>query len=226
MIKRALLWVLVAGTLAGAALAAAGGARDVLDTPALKSAMASRSLLNGLALAGDRIVAVGQRGHVLLSDDGGRTWKQANVPLSSDLVAVSFPGPKSGWAAGHDGVVLRSTDAGATWSRQLDGRKVGEAMVEYCTREARPGDARQAAGLEEAKKFAAQGAENPFLDVWFENETPASPSAPSDWRCVPVTAARPGSRCCTWWTTRRRCTCTRCAASVARSTSPASRAWC
>ena len=172
MIKRALLWASAAALSAGLALAAAGDAsRDVLDTPAMKSPLAQRTLLNGLALAGERIVAVGQRGHVLLSDDGGRTWKQAEVPLSSDLVAVSFPGPKSGWAVGHDGVVLRSTDAGATWSRQLDGRKVGEAMVEYYTREARPGDARQAAALAEAKKFAAQGAENPFLDVWFEDES-------------------------------------------------------
>ncbi len=172
MFKRALVWSLAAAMSAGVALAAAGGAsRDVLDTPAAGSALASRSLLNGLARAGDRIVAVGQRGHVLFSDDGGRTWKQAEVPLSSDLVAVSFPSAKSGWAVGHDGVILRSTDGGATWIRQLDGRKAGEAMVEFYGREAKPGDARYAAALDEAKKFAAQGAENPLLDVWFENET-------------------------------------------------------
>jgi photosystem II stability/assembly factor-like uncharacterized protein len=172
MFKRALFWALAAATFAGVAFAAAGGAsRDVLDTPSVKSALASRNLLNGLALAGERIVAVGQRGHVLFSDDGGKTWKQAEVPLSSDLVAVSFPSAKSGWAVGHDGVILRTTDAGATWTRQLDGRKAGEAMVDFYAREAKPGDARHAAAAEEAKKFAAQGAENPFLDVWFESET-------------------------------------------------------
>lgn len=171
MFKRALFWAIAAAAAAGVALAATGGTRDVLDTPAARSALASRSLLNGLALAGERIVAVGQRGHVLLSDDGGKTWTQAEVPLSSDLVAVSFPGPKSGWAVGHDGVILRSTDAGATWTRQLDGRKAGEAMVDHYGRETGSGEARQAAALEEAKKFAAQGAENPFLDVWFENDS-------------------------------------------------------
>jgi photosystem II stability/assembly factor-like uncharacterized protein len=171
MFKRALISALAATTFAGVALAATGGTRDVLDTPSVKSALASRSLLNGLALAGERIVAVGQRGHVLFSDDGGKTWKQAEVPLSSDLVAVSFPSAKTGWVVGHDGVILRTTDAGATWTRQLDGRKTGEAMVEFYAREAKPGDARTAAAAEEAKKFAVQGAENPFLDVWFENET-------------------------------------------------------
>ena len=54
--------------------------RDVLDTPAVKSPLAVRALVNGLAIAGTRIVAVGQRGHVLLSDDAGKSWQQAEVP--------------------------------------------------------------------------------------------------------------------------------------------------
>ncbi|MBK9243285.1 MAG: glycosyl hydrolase [Burkholderiales bacterium] len=173
MLKRALLWAIGAATAAGVAIAAAAGNgfRDVLDTPALKSQLASRALLNGLASAGQRIVAVGQRGHILYSDDGGENWTQAEVPLSSDLVAVAFAGEKSGWTVGHDGVVLRSTDAGAAWTRQLDGRSAGALMLDYYTREAKPGDGRLAAALDEAKKFAAQGAENPLLDVWFESET-------------------------------------------------------
>src|SRR5262249_19097658 len=77
---------------------------------------------NGLARAGERVVAVGQRGHVMYSDDAGASWKQANVPVSSDLVAVTFPTPTHGWAVGHDGVILHSADAGATWTRQLKGQ--------------------------------------------------------------------------------------------------------
>lgn len=172
MFKRALPWAIAAALSAGLAFAAAGGASsDVLDTPAAKSPLASRALLNGLATAGQRIVAVGQRGHVLTSDDAGRNWKQADVPLSSDLVAVAFPTATTGWAVGHDGVVLRSTDAGATWVRQLDGRQAGAAMVEHYERHSKTAEPRLAAALEEAKKFAAQGAENPLLDVWFDNES-------------------------------------------------------
>lgn len=114
--------------------------RDVLDSPASLSGLAPKGLLNGLARAGSRLVAVGQRGHIICSDDEGRTWMQAQVPVSSDLVAVAFTNASLGWAVGHDGVILHSVDSGATWQRQLDGRSAG------------------------------QNAENPLLDVWFANE--------------------------------------------------------
>jgi len=39
---------------------------------------------------GQRVVAVGQRGHVLFSDDTGKSWQQAEVPVSADLVAATF----------------------------------------------------------------------------------------------------------------------------------------
>jgi photosystem II stability/assembly factor-like uncharacterized protein len=169
MQRRTLLRALAAGgalpLAAGLAHAAAPASpwRDVLDTPAQKSALASRNLLTGLARAGQRVVAVGQRGHVLLSDDDGRNWQQAEVPVSADLVAVQFPTATHGWAVGHDGVVLHSADAGKTWTRQLDGRSLGEVLVAHYTKS---GDDKW---LAEAKRFAAQGAENPFLDVWFDD---------------------------------------------------------
>ena len=173
MFKRTAAWALTAAVI-GTALAdapAGSPSQDVLDLPAAKSPLASRALVNGLAFAGDRLVAVGQRGHVLLSDDQGKSWRQAEVPATSDLVAVTFPTPTDGWAVGHDGIVLRSADAGATWTRALDGRKVGALMVEYYQREAaNVGDAKRAAALlAEAERFAAQGPENPFLDIAFEN---------------------------------------------------------
>lgn len=105
-----------------AATAAPGAWADLLDAPAVKSPLASKGLLNGLALAGSRVVAVGQRGHILVSDDNGRSWQQADVPVSSDLVAVHFPHPQAGWAVGHDGVILRTEDGGRSWKRQRDGR--------------------------------------------------------------------------------------------------------
>jgi photosystem II stability/assembly factor-like uncharacterized protein len=173
MLRHVLVAALAAGALAAlATVAPANGWRDVLETPAAKSPLAPRALVNGLALAGARIVAVGQRGHVLLSDDQGRTWRQADVPASSDLVAVAFPTATQGWAVGHDGIVLRSTDAGATWARVLDGHQAGKLMVEHYKREAVAGDAAKTETLlKEAERFAAQGAENPFLDITFENET-------------------------------------------------------
>jgi len=90
------------------AAAASGNFRDVLDTPARASAYAAKSLLSGVANAGQRVVAVGQRGHIVYSDDGGQTWLQAKVPVSTDLTAVFFASPTHGWAVGHGGVVIVS----------------------------------------------------------------------------------------------------------------------
>jgi photosystem II stability/assembly factor-like uncharacterized protein len=175
MFKPALALALAAGTVAGMVWATPDlGWRDVLDTPAVASPLAARALVNGLASAGSRIVAVGQRGHVLLSDDQGRTWRQVAVPVSSDLVAVTFPSATDGWAVGHDGVLLHSTDAGASWARVLDGRSAGASMLEFYRREAAtlvPDAKRAAALLDEAGRFASQGAENSFLDVGFESAT-------------------------------------------------------
>lgn len=78
--------------------------------------LAARSLLLDGARAGDRLVVVGERGHILLSDDNGATWRQADVPTRATLTAVAFATPEQGWAVGHDAVILESVDAGDTWS--------------------------------------------------------------------------------------------------------------
>ena len=161
---------LVALALALPAVAIAGFA-DVVTTPAEMSPLASKALLNGLAVAGKRIVAVGQRGHIVYSDDHGASWLQAKVPVSSDLVAVSFPTPEQGWAVGHDGMVLHSADGGASWKTQLDGNRIGPLMMEQLRARAANGELgnpdEAAKRLDEAARIAVQGAESPFLDVWF-----------------------------------------------------------
>lgn len=124
----------------GLDMAAAQGFADPLDTPAVSSPLAPAMPVNGLAMAGTRVVAAGQRGHILYSDDRGGHWKQAGVPVSSDLAAITFAHREAGWAVGHDSVILHSADGGANWYWQYDGRK------------------------------DPQGAGRPLLDVWFESE--------------------------------------------------------
>ncbi|HSX69522.1 MAG TPA: YCF48-related protein, partial [Pseudomonas sp.] len=150
----------------------AQGFVDVLDSPAQMSPLAQHGLLVGLASAGERLVAVGQRGHILHSDDHGRSWQQARVPVSSDLVAVHFPTARHGWAVGHDGVVLHSADGGASWQRQFDGRQVGPVLLNHYRALARskPGDETVAVLVREAQRMTEEGADKPFLDVWFESE--------------------------------------------------------
>lgn len=150
---------------------AAAGFVDVLDKPAQASPLASRSLMQAVVRAGDRLVAVGQRGHVVLSTDGGTTWRQATVPVSSDLAAVYFVDGREGWAVGHDGVVLHTADGGESWQLQLDGRKTNDLLVGAMARKvaADPTSESAKALLAEAKRYQEQGADKPFLDVWFSD---------------------------------------------------------
>lgn len=91
---------------------------SVVDRPAVMSNKSSRSLLTDIAYAGKRLVAVGERGHILYSDDQGKTWVQAKVPVSAMLTGLSFPNAQEGWAVGHSGVILYTSDAGNTWRLQ------------------------------------------------------------------------------------------------------------
>lgn len=83
---------------------------------AVPSDLAAESLLLDTTYAGDRLVAVGEFGHIVLSDDRGVTWHQAEtVPTQATLTGVTFVGDKIGFAVGHDATVLRTSDAGETW---------------------------------------------------------------------------------------------------------------
>ncbi|NJD31895.1 MAG: glycosyl hydrolase [Gammaproteobacteria bacterium] len=146
---------------------------DVLDRPAMQSPLAAKRLLLSMARAGERFVAVGPRGHIVVSSDGGQTWTQSSVPVSSDLTAVHFPSASHGWAVGHDGVVLSTTDGGKTWAKQLDGRAANDIIVADVTAKAAANpDSEVLKGLlAEAQRYKEEGPDKPFLDVWFENDS-------------------------------------------------------
>jgi len=104
------------------ALLAATAAVAAVDPGTLDSEpapLASRSLLLDIARAGKRLVAVGERGHVLLSDDDGAKWVQAErVPTQDLLTGVCFADDKRGIAVGHDEIVLTTQDGGRTWEQK------------------------------------------------------------------------------------------------------------
>ncbi len=144
---------------------------DPLDQAARASALSSENLLLCVTKAGRRLVAVGQRGHIVFSDDQSASWKQASVPLSADLTAVCFVNAGTGWAVGHGGVILHSRDAGATWTKQLDGQQANALLVADLERKLAQGpDARMRLLLAEAQRYRDAGPDKPFLDVWFSDE--------------------------------------------------------
>lgn len=161
---------------------------DLLETPARPTELAPQSLLNDVAEAGDRLVAAGERGHIIYSDDEGQTWTQAEVPVSVTLTGVDFGTESHGWAVGHSGAVLHSSDSGATWELQLDGIRAAElaiasqedAIAEMEERiEQAPEEEKEDLEwalddlffrLENMQADLDIGPVNPFLDVWFEND--------------------------------------------------------
>lgn len=135
--------------------------RDVPDTlqqAALRSPLAARSPLNAAASAGERIVAVGARGHIVYSDDRGQSWQQAEVPVSVTLTGVCFADRDTGWAVGHRGVILKTVDGGRSWSKRFDGLQAATAIVQV--RELQ--DPERA---HDARRLQLEGADKPLLDV-------------------------------------------------------------
>ena len=80
--------------------------------------LAARGLLIAIAAAGRRLVAVGDRGIIVLSDDRGASWRQAEyVPTQALLTGVCFLDTQHGVAVGHDELILTTDDAGRNWKR-------------------------------------------------------------------------------------------------------------
>ena len=85
------------------------------EDPAPMRPLASKSMMLDLARAGENLVAAGDRGHILISSDQGKTWNQSKVPTRVLLTALTFVDEKTGWAVGHNETLLKSEDAGQSW---------------------------------------------------------------------------------------------------------------
>jgi photosystem II stability/assembly factor-like uncharacterized protein len=140
--------------LAAIALAAAPQAlpqdadrADPAAQPAVIAPLAARSLMLDLAFAGRRVVAVGERGQILHSDDDGRTWTQAPVPASANLTAVYFADAKNGWAVGHVETILRTTDGGDSWELVHFDPENPQPLLDLCFSDASHGIAVGAYGV-------------------------------------------------------------------------------
>lgn len=135
----------------------------VLTEPALQSPRALGAAMLAIARAGSRLVAAGERGTVLLSDDGGASWRQASVPVQTTLTALRFVDDRTGWAVGHLGVILKTEDAGQTWRKQLDGMQAATLLAQ----------ALRASGDEKlqraAQRYEEEGPDKPFFDVDFSD---------------------------------------------------------
>lgn len=148
----------ILGILGTAALAAAaafsaqaqeeGGepAVEVKPRPAEKMPLTPKSLLLDVTHTGDRYVAVGDRGAIILSPDG-QSWEQVDVPVRAALTAVHFPDPQHGWAVGHDAAIVATADGGKTWALQYFQPELEKPLLDVLFLDASRGFALGAYGL-------------------------------------------------------------------------------
>lgn len=176
--------------------AVAASAPAVLSQPALMTPKALTAAMLAVTRAGARLVAVGERGTVLLSDDHGLQWRQASVPVQVTLTQVRFVDAQQGWATGHMGTVLRTDDGGQHWRKLLDGVAVARLMAASAQAS---GDA---AAIAQAQALQQEGPDKPFFDLVFTDAQRgvvvgayglmiATQDGGQTWQPVPTPAANP-----------------------------------
>ena len=158
---------LLAGLVVLLTASAFAGIADPAQRPADHLSVSQRPVLLDVTRAGDRLVAVGERGVILVSSDQGKTWRQVPTPVAVTLTAVHFVTPGIGWVLGHSGVVLYTRDAGDSWVRQFDGMQASQVVLRAAQADTTEGAEKR---LATALRFAADGADKPFLAMAFDDE--------------------------------------------------------
>lgn len=149
---------------AEAAEAAEAPAVEVKPRAAEQMPLTAKSLLLDVISVGDKMVAVGDRGGIIVSTDG-ENWTQAQVPVRAALTAVYFSDPDNGWAVGHDATIVRTRDGGKTWTLQNFKPELEKPFLDVYFSDANRGFAVGAYGLLYATADGGQ--------TWTEPEAPA-----------------------------------------------------
>lgn len=179
---------LLLSPVAVASYAALAMTDDLISTSARMSSKAMTSLILSVTIIGSKLVAVGERGIILLSSDGGANWHQMPSPSAVTLTGAHFPDGLNGWVVGHSGVILHTRDGGKTWELQFDGNRASAQLLKNASQrvtdiekalETKAGgdDKVRQKRLEDAKNLLGDveaglrfGPARPFLDVWFADK--------------------------------------------------------
>ncbi len=66
-----------------------------------------------------QVWAVGGKGTILHTDDGGKTWTNQPSGTKAALLSVEFCDEQRGWAVGSSWTILHTSDAGRSWQSQV-----------------------------------------------------------------------------------------------------------
>jgi len=114
----------------GAATPASRSAEPGDKGVAAPSELAAHTVLLDAAPAGNAVVAVGERGVILRSEDQARSWIETASHAEATLTGVSFSNATNGWAVGHDGLILATADGGKTWSKQWQSDSLQDSFLD------------------------------------------------------------------------------------------------
>jgi len=138
---------------------------DPLLAPAIAVLNPGQVLLETVTLAGARLVAGGEHGVIIVSDDDGAHWRQVPSPVDVTINQIRFADARTGWAVGEFGVVLKTQDGGLSWTKQLDGVQAANLMLINAEQiaAANPADPVAAKRVRHAKLFVSDGPDKPFF---------------------------------------------------------------
>ncbi len=90
-----------------------------------------RVLVNALVQQGQRVLAVGEQGDILVANSPDGPWRSGTKTPArgSTLTQAAFVGEGIAIAVGHDGWILRSTDAGDTWTEVSFSEDAGDPLL-------------------------------------------------------------------------------------------------
>jgi photosystem II stability/assembly factor-like uncharacterized protein len=91
----------------------------------------ARVHINNMTRLDDTLIAVGERGVILFSEDQGKSWQsrhdKGRKPVT--LTAIAAIDDDTLLAVGHDNLILRSSDRGQSWTTRMQDGALGEPLL-------------------------------------------------------------------------------------------------
>jgi len=95
------------------------GGAGLKDWEARESGFGDLLLCQASFVNRDKGWAVGTKGVVIRTSDGGKTWVAQQSGTEKNLFSVCFVDDQNGWVVGEFGTILHTTDGGETWEPQI-----------------------------------------------------------------------------------------------------------
>ena len=109
-------------------IAQANSSSDLLNSPAINSALATKSVLMAMTPNNDDILVVGERGHII-NWQNDTDWQQQQSPVSVAITDVTILSDGSKIAVGHDGVILKVNSNSTTWRKVFTGKEITQFKI-------------------------------------------------------------------------------------------------